>query len=325
MNASHFHEGMKYIMKKMAVCIILMCLFIITGCMEKEWIQNIVVNDTSDVSYNMTMKQDLLCLMMAYPQYITDVDKGTDGKVYVIMKSGGKILYDDKRKKSNQEKLANPDLQDMLEQIYPILSINKLMDKDFDPGRIRVYSLLKEVYGKSKEEVQSKLINVRMGYKNYPFNQNNKAAENLKSTMNELVSLAKSKQQIYSFLFPASGTFNHRYISGTNRLSPHSFGIAVDLKRDNKDYWKWASREAGEKRIQSYPKEIVEVFEKNNFIWGGKWGHFDILHFEYRPEIILKARYFSKRSKPGELWYSGVPSSDITVKKFIQIIDEGLK
>ncbi len=39
-----------------------------------------------------------------------------------------------------------------------------------------------------------------------------------------------------------------------------------------------------------YPKEIVEVFEKHGFIWGGKWSHYDLMHFEYRPELLQKWR-----------------------------------
>jgi D-alanyl-D-alanine carboxypeptidase len=32
------------------------------------------------------------------------------------------------------------------------------------------------------------------------------------------------------------------------------------------------------------PLEIAAAFEKHGFIWGGKWYHFDGMHFEYRPE-----------------------------------------
>jgi hypothetical protein len=34
------------------------------------------------------------------------------------------------------------------------------------------------------------------------------------------------------------------------------------------------------------PWEIVEIFEKYGFIWGGKWYHCDTMHFEYRPELL---------------------------------------
>ena len=33
------------------------------------------------------------------------------------------------------------------------------------------------------------------------------------------------------------------------------------------------------------PREIVDIFEKHGFIWGGKWYHYDTMHFEYRPEL----------------------------------------
>ena len=130
--------------------------------------------------------------------------------------------------------------------------------------------------------------------------------------------------KISNILYPGSGTFNYRLISGTNRLSPHSFGIAIDLKSDKKDYWKWSSKENGEKRINEYPEELVKVFEENNFIWGGKWGYFDILHFEYRPEIILKAKFFSEYDENNK-WYEGAPTDDEYTKKCIEIIENALE
>ena len=37
------------------------------------------------------------------------------------------------------------------------------------------------------------------------------------------------------------------------------------------------------------PPEIVDIFERHGFIWGGKWYHYDTMHFEYRPELLLAA------------------------------------
>jgi hypothetical protein len=34
------------------------------------------------------------------------------------------------------------------------------------------------------------------------------------------------------------------------------------------------------------PHRIVEIFERHGFIWGGKWYHYDTMHFEYRPELL---------------------------------------
>ena len=281
---------------------------------------NLTVKAIDNTSYDTNMKRDILILMMSYPEYVVDVNKDDDGSVYIIMKSGKKILYDDKIKKNFEQKLANPDLQDTLEQIYPLNSVNDLMGKNFDPGRFRNYELLREVYGSSSKQVEKNLVNVAAGG-SFQFNKNNKASHSLKKAMNELQVLAGQNKKIAGCIYPCSGTYNYRTIAGTNRLSPHSFGNAIDLARDKRDYWKWAGEDQGRQRLQSYPNVIPEVFEKNNFIWGGKWNHFDILHYEYRPEIILKSRYFGNCNNT-KLWYEGAPIDDNEVRRFIEKIEK---
>ncbi|WP_446899089.1 M15 family metallopeptidase [Clostridium sp. LBM24168] len=272
-------------------------------------------------SYNIVMKQDILCLMMAYPEYIKDVERDNKGNVYIIMKSGNKVLYDDKKEKNFDKKFFNTDIQDMMEQKYPLDAIDGVMNKNIDPGRLRVYPILSEVYGDSKNEVESNLEMVNLGYRKFQFNRNNGAARSLENAIKDIMPLAEKNSNILNCLFPCSGTFNYRNISGTNLRSPHSFAIAIDLARDRRDYWKWVDESGGSARIKSYPKKIVEAFEKNNFVWGGKWSHFDILHFEYRPEIIFKARYFEEKNNIDNKWFEGVPYKDSKIKSYIEKID----
>jgi hypothetical protein len=302
-------------LKKFALFIILLYTFL-SSSLAAEAIDNSSFYDTN-------MKRDILILMMSYPEYVLGVNKEDNGSVFIIMKSGKKILYDDKIQKSFEQKLASPDLQDTLEQIYPLYPVNDLMEKNFDPGRFRNYELLKEVYGSSKKQVEKNLINIAAGG-SFQFNKNNKAGESLKKAMIETQASARGNKNIIASLYPCSGTYNYRTIAGTNRLSPHSFGNTIDLARDKRDYWKWATNEQGKQRLQSYPKEIPEIFEKNNFIWGGKWSHFDILHYEYRPEIILKARYFKESTNSG-LWYEGIPLEEENVKAYIEKIENAIK
>ena len=83
------------------------------------------------------------------------------------------------------------------------------------------------------------------------------------------------------FLKKPGGTFKWRVIAGTNRLSAHSYAVAVDINVEKSRYWRW------NKRYENLiPREIVEIFERNKFIWGGRWRHFDTMHFEYRPEFF---------------------------------------
>jgi len=184
--------------------------------------------------------------------------------------------------------------------------------------------LLKEVYGDSEKAVGKNLSSANLIWRNCLFNNKNKAKASLEAAMKEIKALSSNKPSIVSELFPLSGTFNYRVIARTGQLSPHAFGIAIDLARNNRDYWQWASKKEGEARIKSYPKEIVEAFENNNFIWGGKWSHFDVLHFEYRPEIIFKARYFSSGVKKIG-WYTQALKENKEAMGYIEKIDNVLK
>jgi hypothetical protein len=296
--------------RKLIPVIVIMCLMFSNEARAK----------IKEPDYNITMKQDLLTLMMAYPSYITGVEKNNEN-VYIVMKSGKKIIYDDKKQKTFEQKLDNPDLQDMLEQIYPLESIDGIVADKFDPGRMRVYELLHDIYGHSKGEIEKNLKSVTGGMQ---FNGQNAAASNLNTVIKSLNELTKSNGKAASDIYPFNGTYNYRIIAGTGRLSPHAFGIAIDLNRDSRDYWQWASLEQGDKRIKGYTKEIPKIFEANNFVWGGKWRHFDILHYEYRPEIIIKAKYFGNKDEKFGNWWGRVPVDDEKIKSFIDVIEKNL-
>lgn len=275
-------------------------------------------------AYVAVMKRDILCLMLAYPGLITNIEKTADSQIYLVMKSGRNILYDDKKEKNSWQKSDNPDLQDMMEQIYPLDKMTALLPNHNNPGCIRVYPLLKEAYGVNKKSILSNLAKVSIGYKYVEFNQNNNASAALKSVMKELLPLSRQSHRIYAASFPCSGAYNYRLIGGTGRLSSHAYGIAIDLNNNKYDYWRWSTREEGQKRLDAYPQEIPAIFEKYGFIWGGKWGNFDIMHYEYRPEIILKARYFSKEPVSGIPWYDGL-QSDQEAWRLIWLIEDSLQ
>jgi hypothetical protein len=91
--------------------------------------------------------------------------------------------------------------------------------------------------------------------------------------------------------------FNWRVIAGTETLSNHSYGIAIDVIPKNYNgkhaYWRWFKAEYPEWYSLPWelryipPESFVQAFEQEGFIWGGKWFFFDGIHFEYRPEILL--------------------------------------
>jgi hypothetical protein len=122
-------------------------------------------------------------------------------------------------------------------------------------------------------------------------------ASKLKAVERELAKIPN----IRKYLRPIGGTFKWRKIAGTSRMSVHSFGAAIDINVKYSAYWRWNK---GKYRYQNkIPLSIVKVFEKHGFIWGGRWYHYDTMHFEYRPELLnmrgerVLKRYRAKPSK----------------------------
>jgi hypothetical protein len=93
-------------------------------------------------------------------------------------------------------------------------------------------------------------------------------------------------EKIKRAAYPSAGTYNCRTVADTGQPSPHSYGIAIDLNTAQSDYWYWGMHNGTIAYRNRMPAEIVAIFEKHGFIWGGKWYHFDTMHFEYRPELL---------------------------------------
>jgi D-alanyl-D-alanine carboxypeptidase len=57
---------------------------------------------------------------------------------------------------------------------------------------------------------------------------------------------------------------------------------------NSSDYWLWSGTTGTIPYKNGMPREIVDIFERHGFIWGGKWYHYDTMHFEYRPELFSR-------------------------------------
>ena len=74
-------------------------------------------------------------------------------------------------------------------------------------------------------------------------------------------------------LVPSAGAYDCRDVADSGQPSMHATGAAVDVASRGSDYWVW-SRARGEIPYRNrIPLEIVEAFEAERFIWGGKWYH----------------------------------------------------
>lgn len=228
-------------------------------------------------------------ILSAYPGQFKGASKNA-----IIWNDGATMTFDDGiRNKSFQQLLDNADLEDQVNAMpYPRDGFTA-PQKDNDPGRVRYEPFFLKMYGRTEQEVKENLVEITWLPKS--INQKlkvsaiNGVADKLKKISNEL----DQDPELTKYLKNPGGTFNWRKISGTNRLSTHSFGITIDINVAYSNYWQWDNKDwkiHGEQIDIAYknriPLKIVQVFEKYGFVWGGKWYHYDTMHFEYRPELL---------------------------------------
>ena len=232
-------------------------------------------------------------LVEAYPAFLAVSEHAG----MVRWKDGTEWEFDDHVKKRDFADLLNrPCLKDQLSIPYVAGWPPQTPGEDCDPGRIRYEPFFRKMYGETAEEVRKNLVNVSWlpggKGKTVPFSKVNGAADALSRVAQEIGQLPPETRR---YAARPVGTFFRRTIGGTERLSMHSFGAAIDLElpKTIMDSWEWHGETA--RAHPSYPKQalgneklgrIVVIFEKHGFIWGGKWYHFDTMHFEYRPELL---------------------------------------
>jgi hypothetical protein len=194
-------------------------------------------------------------------------------------------VTDGRSNKSFQEKLRNPSILDQLSIPYIKGALAKPSGPQDDPGRFRNIAFFDKMYGDcSKGEVQKRLTKVawlpKTGSGFVQVTTVNRIADKLRAVSEELDRLPV---EVKKYAFPSAGAFNCRAVKDTGNRSAHAWGVAIDINTKFADYWLWSGNGGYRNRI---PSEIVDIFERRGFIWGGKWGHFDTMHFEYRPELL---------------------------------------
>ena len=217
-------------------------------------------------------------LVRAYPDFIARHDAQ-----WLILKDGRRIAISDGRSdKSFAALIEQPDIDDMFYAAYPA-GADATPPKD-DPGRVRYAPLFDAIYGNChRGEVAAKLRSIAWLPRHHggevAITTVNGVDKALEAVVVELDALPDADMR---FLIPSSGTYVCRDVAGEKAPSAHGWGIAVDLNAGRAEYWRWSG--AGwHNRI---PLDIVRIFERHGFIWGGRWAHYDTMHFEYRPELL---------------------------------------
>ncbi|UMY64633.1 MULTISPECIES: M15 family metallopeptidase [unclassified Flavobacterium] len=221
-------------------------------------------------------------LIDAYPESIVGYKDNQ-----LLFRDGTTLMYDDGKKKTAEECLDHPDIEDMFRYAYPIDGKTRN-----DAGRIRNDAFFRTLYGDSKAEVERQLVTIDWCPKLVGARIRVTKAQGVDQAFRRLSAELDRHPEFKPYLIGIAGTFNWRPIAGTRRLSAHSFGMTIDLSVAYSHYWQWECKCQDEKRVPPYrnkiPLALVAIFEKHGFIWGGRWTHFDTMHFEYRPELLSR-------------------------------------
>ena len=229
-------------------------------------------------------------LVEAYPDHLA----GHDG-ANLLWKDGTRMPFDDgRRDKSFDQLLDEADIEDQFHWPYPRGQTAGPPGFNVDPGRARNTAFFTKMYGDCRKgEVARNLVEIVWlpghGAARIKATRVNGVAERLKDVSAALDALPK---ELIKYLKPTAGIYNCRAIAGTNRPSVHGFGAAIDINVKFANYWRWTKPGADGRYPyrNQVPRAVIEIFEAHGFIWGGKWYHYDTMHFEYRPELLRAAR-----------------------------------
>lgn len=151
--------------------------------------------------------------------------------------------------------------------------------------------------GKTRRSVEEHITTITFLGKNVSIHEDIVGA--LKQVESSIYAAAKNDKETQTFIDNLLRTegYNWREIADSQSRSYHSWGLAIDVLPkgwgQKNLYWNWTSQwndrwmKLPLSRRWIPPKQVVDIFEKHGFIWGGKWLLWDNMHFEYRPELIL--------------------------------------
>ena len=195
-----------------------------------------------------TAKNYADCLMKAYPTQIQSVSNNQ-----IKFRNGSVLLFGTVSNLPFTKKLNNASVADQLSEVYALdFHIPKQYE---DAGRIRNDDFFKNMYGSSESEVRKNMISVpwKPAKSSVQFTRVNGAARQLEKVGNEIA----LRPDLSAYVAKSLGSLNYRPIAGTNRMSAHSFGVAIDfqLPETLHKYWRWDGCKS-EDVICPYPKQL---------------------------------------------------------------------
>ncbi len=254
----------------------------------------------------------LAALIEAYPDRISSLEiRDNDWSILV----GGEIYYWAEGRLLPEDRLENA--EDYVSYQFKPYSgelppLSELSSEDIDRLKeilqqreslndTRFYGFMRALWGMDDFLTAENTV-IRADFLGYNIRVHPDVKEALKRVEMRILQAAEFDAATAAWIdnLSSAGAYVWRNIAGSANRSLHSYGIAIDLipgdYRGRQAYWRWAADFYDDwwnipytERFQ-VPGVVVDAFEANGFIWGGKWLLFDQIHFEYRPELIILGR-----------------------------------
>jgi D-alanyl-D-alanine carboxypeptidase len=179
--------------------------------------------------------------------------------------------------------ISEKDALEIYEAPYPTGPIKPITGYQVDPGRTRLFPMLFATYGADEKAVWKALV--RVPFAGHVVAVHRRIEAPFRRVATRIAQAIAKEPRLSRYFEHLGGTFNWRVIAGSKEPSSHSWGIAIDIDTSYSDYWRSGKLDAPKWRNR-IPQNIVDAFEAEGFIWGGRWYYYDTMHFEYRPELI---------------------------------------
>ncbi len=223
-------------------------------------------------------------LIAAYPDFLARHDSSA-----IYWRDGTKMsVSDGAENKSFDQLLRNASILDQFRLPYPRNELRKPPAANDDPGQFRNEAFFNKMYGDCRKgQVRRHLVPIlwlpKTWGKRILVTTINGVARRLAAVSEEIDALPAA---IKRAAYPIAGVLSCRAVADTGKPSMHSYAAAIDLNIAFSDYWRWHNKAGPIRYRNRMPQPIVKIFERHGFIWGGKWYHYDTMHFEYRPELL---------------------------------------
>ena len=274
---------------------LLLIALLIVGCAVKPVNYIEVPEPVGEPGNTKEEQPEVAALLVKYESFIEEVTHMDDDVGFLI---GDTWIYFRDGRMLTKESIRYQDRYKSIFYDYTLGRVTKL--PEYEELTLRSPDFLNHLFGTNEIKLRERCDWVP--FLNHNAYMNNFCERALRNVEVEILKAAKNDQEVQAFIenLKTIYSFQQRKIRGTENTSYHSYGLALDLVPTsyNRKYvnWKWSTAFIDEWQLiplekrWSPPQVVIDAFEKNGFVWGGKWIHFDAVHFEYAPEIILLAQ-----------------------------------